>query len=108
MRRSPVAKPTPRFVEKLIAKRERDRETIRVRAAVRKRDGGKCRCCGKPGFDLHHIVYRSRGGKDTEDNLVTTCRACHTAIHQHALKVYGADARSVRFEWHAALKRRTA
>ena len=104
----PIAKPTPRFVEKMLAKREREREAIRVRAAVRRRDGGKCRACGKPGFETHHIIYRSHGGRDTEDNLVTTCATCHRAIHGHALAIIGHDAASARFEWDPRLKRRTA
>lgn len=108
MPRSPLAKPTPRFVEKLLAKRADEREAIRVRAAVRKRDGGKCRVCGRQGFETHHVVYRSMGGRDTEDNIITVCADDHRAIHGHALKVYGHDASSVRFEWDPRLKRRTA
>lgn len=71
-----------------------------MRADVKARDRGRCRCCGSPGSDLHHILYRSHGGKDTADNLVTVCRDCHRAIHGHALRVHGADAASVVFEWH--------
>lgn len=52
----PIAKPTPRFVEKMLKKREREREAIRVRAAVRRRDGGKCRACGKPAFERDRTV----------------------------------------------------
>jgi len=96
---APLAKPVPRYVEKLIAKRDKAANMRRVRAAVLARDKGKCRCCGKKGTDLHHCLYRSRGGRDTTDNLVTTCRTCHDAIHAHVLKVFGEDAATVRFEW---------
>lgn len=104
----PIAKPTPRLVEKMLKKREREREAIRVRAAVRRRDGGKCRACGKPAFETHHIRYRSHGGGDTESNLVLLCDADHRAVHGHALRIIGTDAASVRFEWDARLKHRTA
>lgn len=104
----PIAKPTPRFVEKMLAKRARDRAAIAARGEVRRRDGGRCRCCGKSGFECHHLRYRSRGGKDDPSNQVLLCDTCHRAVHGHALKVYGHDASSVRFEWDPRLKRRTA
>ena len=94
-----LAKPIPRYVEKLAAKRDKAANMRRVRVAVLARDKGRCRCCGAKGTDLHHVLYRSRGGKDTADNLVTVCRQCHEAIHGHALKVYGDDAATVRFDW---------
>jgi len=96
---APIPKPLPRYVEKLTAKRDKAANMRRVRVAVLARDKGRCRCCGAKGMDLHHVLYRSRGGKDTESNLVTVCRQCHAAIHGHALTVYGEDAASVRFEW---------
>lgn len=40
-----------------------------------------CVICGSQGHDVHHVVYRSRGGKDAENNLVLLCRDCHRAIH---------------------------
>lgn len=43
-----------------------------------------CILCGKPlmqGAHLHHVIERSRGGKGTEDNLVTLCFNCHSRYH---------------------------
>lgn len=95
-----IGKGTPRYVEKLIAKRDKAANMRAVRAEVIRRDKGKCRCCGRKGTDLHHVRFRSMGGGDTVDNLVLVCRdPCHRAIHGHALKVYGTDAADVRFEW---------
>lgn len=52
---------------------EHDRVPLEVRAAVLVRDGGCCRVCGRfvetPG--LHHIDYRSQGGNNSPENLVT-------------------------------------
>lgn len=44
-----------------------------VRRAVLDRDGHCCRVCGQyvPYPALHHIDYRSEGGLNTVDNLVT-------------------------------------
>jgi hypothetical protein len=35
----------------------------------------------------HHIVYRSQGGTDDLDNLVTLCMKCHDDVHGGRLKV---------------------
>ena len=45
------------------------------------RDNYTCQCCGKSKgkiLQTHHIVYRSNGGTDRVDNLITVCTDCHT------------------------------
>ena len=59
------------------------------------RDGYTCQCCGKSIKDgailhVHHIRYRSRGGTDRMDNLITVCHKCHTPRnHKPGGKLYG-------------------
>ncbi len=36
---------------------------------------------GVPTAEAHHIVYRSRGGEDSLENLVLVCPNVHRAIH---------------------------
>ena len=36
-----------------------------------------CEVCGTEGKDIHHLVNRSRGGKDEIPNLMVLCRTCH-------------------------------
>lgn len=46
------------------------------------RDNYTCQCCGKSKdkiLQTHHIVYRSNGGTNRVDNLITVCTDCHTA-----------------------------
>ena len=46
------------------------------------RDGFTCQLCGSQrNLEAHHIRYRSRGGDDSETNLITLCRDCHVAVH---------------------------
>lgn len=49
----------------------------RLRDYVLARDSGLCRICGRPASEVDHIVPRSRGGADDEDNLQAICSACH-------------------------------
>ncbi|MDP9316397.1 MAG: group II intron reverse transcriptase/maturase [Chloroflexota bacterium] len=44
------------------------------------RDGHQCADCGsRANLDVHHILPRRNGGKDTLDNLITLCERCHVA-----------------------------
>ena len=56
-----------------------------TKAMVLNRDNYTCQCCkGKHKdnkLEVHHIVFRSRGGSDEEGNLITLCHTCHKALH---------------------------
>lgn len=47
------------------------------------RDSYICQCCGKKNcrLEVHHIKFRSEGGSDTLENLITLCEDCHRAVH---------------------------
>jgi len=53
-----------------------------VKAAVRQRDGFKCRFCGgKNNLQVHHIFYRSQGGSHEPHNLIVLCFEHHRLVH---------------------------
>mgnify|MGYP003489947021 FL=1 len=55
-----------------------------LREYILHRDNHQCQnpdCKNKekqPILELHHIIYRSNGGTDTPNNLITLCTKCHT------------------------------
>ncbi len=61
--------------------------SARVRAQVLERDASTCRFCGghvsQPA--LHHVRYKSEGGTNTADNLITVhwmyTPRCHERLH---------------------------
>jgi len=56
-----------------------------VRQAVLDRDSNQCQICGTGGenrLQLHHLTYRSHGGRHISENLVTLCYECHEAVHR--------------------------
>jgi 5-methylcytosine-specific restriction endonuclease McrA len=66
----------------------RDQELLiptNVRTLVIERDGHCCRMCGTwteiP--HVHHIIYRSQGGKDLPTNLVSLDLYCHERVHRN-------------------------
>jgi hypothetical protein len=57
------------------------------REAVLHRDGYTCQCCGKKNcrLEVHHIKFRSNGGTDDENNLITLCEGCHKKVHDSVI-----------------------
>ncbi len=52
---------------------------------IRVRDGCHCQSCGASdaALDVHHIIYLSNWGTNQQNNLITLCRPCHIAEHDH-------------------------
>ena len=58
---------------------------------TRSRAGGICQYCnrpapfidinGKPYLEVHHVIWLSRGGKDSTKNTVALCPNCHKRMH---------------------------
>ena len=59
-----------------------------IRRAVYAREGHACALCERTGaLHLHHILYRSAGGSNTQDNLIALCPVCHAIAHgEYALQ----------------------
>ena len=53
------------------------------REAILNRDSYTCQICGKKHtrLEVHHIIFRSQGGTDDENNLITLCEDCHSGAH---------------------------
>jgi hypothetical protein len=64
-----------------------------TKAYVLDRDTYVCQNCGgkskEQRLEVHHIVYRSDGGADSEDNLITLCKCCHDDVHKGVTKLSG-------------------
>lgn len=68
------------------------REMAALRYRIWERSGGQCerideddvRCPNMFGWSsmhLHHIIYRSQGGSDSEENCAGWCQPCHKTEH---------------------------
>lgn len=49
------------------------------RRGVLRRDGSRCAYCGGSASTIDHVLPRSRGGKETWENLVACCLRCNNA-----------------------------
>jgi hypothetical protein len=57
-----------------------------IKAYVLFRDNYTCQHCkGKskdPKLHCHHVIFRSKNGTDTPENLICLCNTCHDALHR--------------------------
>lgn len=69
-----------------------------TKAYVLSRDQYTCqKCKGKSKNDrleVHHIQFRSNGGSDESDNLITLCEDCHRKLHKGEFSVNGGKRKS--------------
>ena len=74
-------------IDSLIEQPARSRNLVRH---VHDLYGGRCQVCGfdpmlqysVDACEAHHLVYLSRGGEDSLDNLVLLCPNHHTVVHR--------------------------
>lgn len=87
-------------------KRDQSREKLNLQrsvyAAVSSRDDHRCRCCARrESLHHHHLVFRSRQGADSTENVLLLCRYCHALLHARQLWILGKDAdKRLTFEVH--------
>lgn len=62
-----------------------------TKAYVLNRDNYTCLHCkgkSKDGkLEVHHIIFKSDGGSDDQENLITLCSTCHFALHHDKFKL---------------------
>lgn len=45
------------------------------------RDNGLCVLCYAAAIDIHHVIFKSKGGRGVFTNGVCLCRDCHDRAH---------------------------
>ena len=59
-----------------------------LRQQVLQRDGWRSQSSGTIcNLEVHHQQFRSHAGEDSEQNLITLCTRCHTAVHGRGAEV---------------------
>jgi hypothetical protein len=71
-----------------LSKAEQERN---CRIAVKKRDKGRCVVpgCKEASDHLHHIQYRSKGGKWRTENIASLCAGHHSLVHLGKIDISG-------------------
>jgi 5-methylcytosine-specific restriction endonuclease McrA len=81
----------PRVVDRIQRKQELRAQERACRKAVKARDKGRCVVpgCKERSAHLHHIVYRSRGGKWRSENVCSLCVTHHQMVHASMIRIEG-------------------
>jgi hypothetical protein len=62
-----------------------------TRARILDRDKHTCQHChGKSkdtSLEVHHIIFRAKGGSNDDENLITLCHTCHTQLHNGEIEL---------------------
>lgn len=88
--------PTPKQVYKKSKKKSTDIykgksiPSSKVRSSINKREynrtieehGSVCLECGNPYVEIHHVKFRSQGGKGGFRNLIPLCKEHHMKCHK--------------------------
>jgi hypothetical protein len=78
----------PRFINLDIHKVPCNRDN------VFKRDNYTCVYCGEDeirAMTIDHVIPKSKGGKDTWDNLVTACKPCNSEKNDLTIEEWGKE-----------------
>jgi 5-methylcytosine-specific restriction endonuclease McrA len=59
------------------------------RRGILRRDQNRCAYCAKPANTIDHVQPKSRGGKDTWENLVACCLRCNNKKGDKTLSEIG-------------------
>ena len=52
-----------------------------MRPYIKRLEQRLCVLCGAMASEVHHILFRGRGGLSNLDNLACLCRECHEMAH---------------------------
>jgi 5-methylcytosine-specific restriction endonuclease McrA len=77
--------PKPSHRRRVPKRAERNKFSAAVRAQIAERDQGLCQGCKSPGTEIHHVFFKSRGGRGVFTNGVTLCQPCHRKAHEKAV-----------------------
>lgn len=59
------------------------REWRGLREECKERDNYECQICeDTDNLTLHHIEFKSEGGRNELSNVITICLYCHNIVHQ--------------------------
>ena len=76
------------------AKTAYEAELDEQRPKVQRRSQGRCEArlpgCTGAATHVHHRKLRAQGGDNGLHNLLACCSSCHSRIHLHPFKSYGA------------------
>ena len=73
--------PKTEYKRKVPKRGDRSKFSKFVRDQVKDHFNDTCQMCGGHGFHVHHVMPRSRSGRNVFTNGLLLCNGCHKKIH---------------------------
>ena len=75
--------PKPNHKRRVPKQADRNKFSKEVMQQIYERDDGICQICfSSRGTEIHHIKFRSSGGRGVKSNGILLCPYCHRLAHQ--------------------------
>lgn len=82
LRDAPVRSvPKPRHKRRVEKRGDRGKFSKMVRDEIKAKYNHQCAVCYQRGHHIHHVMPKSRGGRNVITNGLLLCNACHKEIH---------------------------
>ncbi len=69
------------YKKRLPSKASRGKFSTKTITRILERDNHECVVCSAPPVDIHHVKYKSSGGRNVFTNGVSLCREHHNLAH---------------------------
>lgn len=78
---NPVPKKT--YKKRKPSRKKRGEFSKETTSKILEKFENKCGVCGGIPTEIHHVMYKSRGGRGVLENGMPVCQQCHFEIHQN-------------------------
>src|SRR5690625_1994481 len=75
--------PKPSHKRRVPKQSVRNKFSKKVAKEIAERDGGICQICFSKGTEIHHVKFKSQGGRGVASNGILLCPHCHRLAHQN-------------------------
>ncbi len=81
--------PKPSHNRRVRKQGDRNKFPKEVRDQIKEHFDNTCQMCGNSGVHIHHVRFRSQGGRGVFTNGLLLCNSCDRRIHDnHELNIY--------------------
>lgn len=74
--------PKPNHKRRVPKQADRNKFSDKVANEIIDRDDGLCQICFSKGTEIHHIKFKSQGGRGVASNGILLCSHCHRLAHR--------------------------
>jgi hypothetical protein len=79
--------PKPKHNRRVRKRGDRSKFSKMIREGIKEKYNNQCAMCSRNACHVHHVMPRSRSGRNVFTNGLLLCAPCHRAIHDDGTKL---------------------